>query len=545
MKQSEALLYARTLRTLRPAQLLGRARRALPSAAPKVRPAPPVREAAPLPPPAARNASLVGPTTIEHLGERGDVASPGDWTNEAQPLLWLYHLHYFDDLRASGSEQRSAWNDALLDRWIAEHPPGAAPGWDPYPTSIRIVNWVRWARAHGLPAGALASLATQARHLRKNLEFHLLGNHLLANAKALVFAGACFTGREAAEWTSKGLALLKRELAEQVLADGGHFERSPMYHSTILEDLLDLLALVRWTPDAFDDPEGLGERLGRVAGGMLDWLVRMSHPDGGIALFNDAALGHAPSPSALVEYAVRVGVRPPSPVQPGVTHLDASGYVRVERGRCVAFLDVGEIGPSYLAGHAHADTLSFECSVDGNRLAVNGGTSLYAPGPERQRQRGTAAHSTVEVDGADSSEVWASFRVARRARPIDLRIDDGLARIEVRCAHDGYRRLPGDVVHTRTWRLDERTLGVLDVVDGAFTSAVGRIHLHPHMRAEADGQAVVLHRTGAPATRIDAVKGSLELGDGVWAPRFGATLPNQHVRCVPDEGGRSRVQIAW
>ena len=81
----------------------------------------------------------------------------------------------------------------------------------------------------------------QVRFLRKRLEIHLLGNHLFANAKALVFAGLYFTGNEADEWLGKGLAILEREVPEQVLRDGGHFERSPMHHGIILEDLLDLL----------------------------------------------------------------------------------------------------------------------------------------------------------------------------------------------------------------------------------------------------------------------------------------------------------------
>ena len=81
----------------------------------------------------------------------------------------------------------------------------------------------------------------------------------------------------------------------------------------------------------------------------------------------------------------------------------------------MALLDVAPVGPDYLPGHAHADTLSFELSLFGQRVLVNSGTSQYEAGPERSRQRGTAAHNTVIVDGHDSSEVWAGFRVARRA----------------------------------------------------------------------------------------------------------------------------------
>ncbi|MFO1266416.1 MAG: heparinase II/III family protein [Rubrivivax sp.] len=111
---------------------------------------------------------------------------------------------------------------------------------------MRIVNWIKWFLA-GEPAQApwLASLAVQARWLAQRLEWHLLGNHLFANAKALFFAGLFFEGREADEWLATGARILERELPEQVLDDGGQFERSPMYHALALEDVLDLLNVLR------------------------------------------------------------------------------------------------------------------------------------------------------------------------------------------------------------------------------------------------------------------------------------------------------------
>ena len=65
----------------------------------------------------------------------------------------------------------------------------------------------------------------------------------------------------------------------------------------------------------------------------------------------------------------------------------------------VAIGDIGNVGPDYIPGHAHADTLSFEMSVFDMRFIVNSGTSVYGLGAERLRQRGTAAHSTVVIDG--------------------------------------------------------------------------------------------------------------------------------------------------
>ncbi len=175
---------------------------------------------------------------------------PAGWNDPRVEKLWLYNLHYFDDLMTADAPSRAHWHQALVSQWIAENPPGRGIGWEPYPTSLRIVNWIKWAIAgwsggeRRLNDAAMHSLATQARWLSNRLEYHLLGNHLLANAKAVVFAGLFFGGSEGNEWLRKGIGLLDRQASEQILADGGHFELSPMYHALVLEDLLDVTNLL-------------------------------------------------------------------------------------------------------------------------------------------------------------------------------------------------------------------------------------------------------------------------------------------------------------
>jgi len=475
------------------------------------------------------------------LGQEGDFVCASDWDDPARSALWRYHGHYFDDLRANGAEQRVEWNRALIQRWIDEVQPGLGVGWDPYPTSLRIVNWVRFGLGtERLTAAARHSLAVQARLLRRRLEHHLLGNHLLANAKALIFAGVYFSGPEAEEWLRKGVALLDRELREQVLADGGHFERSPMYHALVLEDLLDVLALAEAAPAALSAPPTWFD-LARSMGG---WLAAMAHPDGEISLFNDAAIGQAPSPAALETYARRLGLRPSATPNEDVLHLAASGFVRIQRGPLFALCDVGEIGPSYLPGHAHADTLTFEASLAGARWIVDSGTSHYEPGAERLRQRSTSAHNTVEVDGESSSEVWGSFRVARRAHPIGLEIERDVASgdVIVRCGHDGYRRASGKVVHRRTWRFGSRELSVRDELGGRYRRAIGRLHLHPEY--EVDQESRRLARSGAPAVtwNLDGARARVEAS--TWHPSFGATLASKALS-FDFERPSVRVDLKW
>jgi uncharacterized heparinase superfamily protein len=255
------------------------------------------------------------------------------------------------------------------------------------------------------------SLALQAAWLEKHIEWHLLGNHLFSNAKALVFAGLFFDGRDADRWLEKGLRILEREIPEQILSDGGQFELSPMYHSIATEDVLDLLNASEAWPGLVN-PEVV-EHWRQMAKKMLHWASVMQHPDGRIALLNDSAFGIAPELGELFSYAERLGLEFES-ASGALQHLEQSGYARIELGEAVLFADIGRIGPDYLPGHAHADTLCFGLSLFGDRWFVDTGCSTYEVCDERLRQRGTAAHNTVVVDGEDSSEVWSSFRVARR-----------------------------------------------------------------------------------------------------------------------------------
>jgi uncharacterized heparinase superfamily protein len=186
----------------------------------------------------------------------------------------------------------------------------------------------------------------------------------------------------------------------------------------------------------------------------------------------------------------------------------------------VALLDVGRIGPDYLPGHAHADTLSFELSVDDARIVVNGGTSTYS-GPRRPLERGTSAHSTVTVAGTDSSEIWSAFRVGRRARIVELTVEDA-GGLFVTAAHDGYRFLPGRPCHRRAWRLGRSGFSIVDEIIGGGNRAVARFPLHPEVSVEIDPD-----RHGATlgsGLRLDS-SAPIAAEPFAWSPEFGLSVP--------------------
>ncbi len=249
---------------------------------------------------------MLGAQTFRFLNETHALSETG-WNGQAYEKLWIYNLHYFDDLNAQRAHARNSWHEGLLERWVKENPPGFRNGWEPYPTSLRIVNWIKWSLAgNSLSDGCLDSLAVQARWLNKRFEWHLRGNHLFANAKAMLYAGVFFQGDEAENWLKKAIAVIAKELPEQVLADGGNFERSTMYHSIFLEDVFDLVNLASAYPDCIDD--SLLNTLVVTSVSMLGWMDGMLHPDGQISLFNDAAFHIAPEPAELHSYARRLGI---------------------------------------------------------------------------------------------------------------------------------------------------------------------------------------------------------------------------------------------
>ena len=521
------LKYWHTLRYLRPVQFYGRVWFRLKRPRPDLGDAPDLRvQNGEWGAPVAGPASMSGERDFIFLNKSGGVHKPTDWNDPARDKLWLYNLHYFDDLNAFNALDRQAWHAALIARWITDNPPGDGNGWEPYPLSLRIVNWIKWGLAgNELDPAWKHSLAVQTRFLRARLEWHLLGNHLFANAKALVFAGMFFAGEEADEWLEKGLAILSREIGEQILPDGGHFELSPMYHAIILEDMLDLINMARAYRECC--PASVTKNWCSTAESMFDWLAVMCHPDGEISFFNDAAFSIAAPLKELQSYGERSGLRSGKSPLDGITHLENSGYIRVQKDQMVAILDVGRIGPDYIPGHAHADTLSFELSLDGRRVIVNSGISQYGAGRERLFQRSSKAHNTLEIDGESSSEVWSGFRVARRARPFDLDIQQKDGEIIIVCSHDGYQRLKGRVTHRREWRFNNRSFEIIDRISGQYSTAFARYHLHPDVKLSGGGEHGDVDLPDGQTLHWQLIGGTARVHQTKWYPEFGKATSNQ------------------
>ncbi len=493
-----------------------------------------------------KKASLLNKDTFYFFYKSNSLSKIG-WNKNSDNIskLWRYNQHYFDDLNAIGSSKRTEWHKVLLENWINQNEVGKGVGWEPYPTSLRIINWIKWHfSGNKLSDKCLKSLALQARWLNKRIEWHILGNHLFSNAKALVFAGLFFSSKESDNWLKKGLEIINDELSEQVLDDGGNFERSPMYHSIFLEDLLDLVNISKTYTNVIKKQK-VNKWL-KVSAKMFRWLDTMTHPDGDISFFNDATFGFAPTLNELKKYNQRIGEKYSYFKFDKITHLQNSGYIRISKNNMIGVLDVGLIGPDYLPGHAHADTLSFELSLFSQRLLVNSGTSEYEISSVRQYERSTKAHNTVTVNGKNSSEVWSSFRVARRAYPFDLKVEEKENFESISCAHDGYKRITGKPIHRRNWKFFETSLIIKDHVEGPFKSAFAYFHFHPSVnisKKKNDEWDMYLSNGHKAILTVNTDKAFIE--KSYYSPEFGKKLNKYCLKVPLDKDLGSLVKISW
>jgi uncharacterized heparinase superfamily protein len=454
-----------------------------------------------------------------------------DWASKEMSKLWRYNLHYFDYLFDAGRSHDVQVR--LISDWIAKNPLGTGIGWEPYTLSLRIANWIKFFLQNDAPIQEewLQSLYRQALWLEKNIEYHILANHYLKNGVALFFAGIYFEGARADRWIKKGLKILLDEVAEQFLADGGHYERSPMYHSICVIDYLDVLNLAQNSQPVISLEETTQFRQRITAS--LNFLNDICLPDNEIALFNDSAFGIAPTPSQIFEYARRViGYEPPArPPGLAIYEQSASGYYTCRKEEDAIIIDCGQIGPDYQPGHAHCDTLSYELAINGRRVIVDSGVFDYEASPERAYARSTKAHNTVVVDGEEQSEIWGVFRVARRARPIQACIEqkaDGSVRFTG--AHDGYARLTGKPIHKRCMSYDGQQSWVIeDMLEGRGAHRMeSYIHIHPDFQAAESGASIrVLEPNGSPIAIIETLEaGQMRVEQGWYFPEFGVKREN-------------------
>ena len=393
----------------------------------------------------------------------------GIWDDRTLGDLWRYNLNYMDFILQPSLDvtEGVAWIEHFINSVDTNK-----IATDPYPISLRGINWIKFISLHWDKLSDAerrkidTSLYSQYRALYGHTERHLMANHYLENGFSLLFAAVYF--RDKFFWR-KAKKILEQQLKEQILHDGAHYELSPMYHCIILERVLDCYNLLdSIATSLFDDWDALRKLLNRKACQMLEWLDAIVIANDQIPLLNDSAYGIALLPKTLRNYAKSLGMKW------GSGALGISGYRRIVRPHYKAVLDMAPLGVSYNLGHSHADTGTFLLWVNGRELVVDTGTSTYSVGKQRDYERSTRAHNTVEVNHENSSKVWGAFRCAQRAQVMIEADGPDIFTL----THDGYH--DKGIICRRSFVCKDESLEIIDTIqNSASYDAVAYFHLSP------------------------------------------------------------------
>lgn len=500
---------------------------------------------------AVAKADRVRQGRFEFLNQERLLPDPVDWQLRCWPEvphLWRFCLQYHEfllDMAAAGLQHREpGWFDRawdLVGQWIEHNPPRDASrlgdAWHPYCISRRLPAWLLLWTASAPPdelaEPVLRSVACQASFLEHHLEWDVRGNHLVENAKALVMAGTFLDSPDADCWLRKGASILRRELAEQILPHGEHFERSPMYHAQMLEAVLDVGDVVRAVmPD-------LSELCSSTALRMAAFLKTILHPDGEIPLLGDSCLGETTPPGHLIARAGEAGekddlapdhhscsIRQPTAAQA------IGAYWAYRHDEDFLLFDAGPVGPDHLPAHAHADLLTFEASIQGRRVIVDSGVFDYQAGTMREYCRSTAAHNVLQIEDQDQCDMWSSFRMGYRGWPgrLETGLDHGFH--WARASHNAYRRL--GVPRVGRWMACRRggPWFCIDWAEGTERHELtNRLHLHPDVAVElVKNNEVHLNAAGLLLRLYYLLPGEISVAKGWYCPEFGRRVGNSVIQ---------------
>ena len=379
-----------------------------------------------------------------------------DWSFRDYGMLWTYNLNYFDWLHQPDISKEEGLE--TLSQFYSNPAEKNPIILHPYPTSLRIINSAKFIAKWNITEDWLYhELVADLKFLAGRLEYHLLANHLLENAFAL-YIGGLITNQD--EFTQNGKKLLIRELKEQVLNDGMHYERSPMYHLIILERLLDALNFAKANGDDLESM--LKSYAVSMTGLAMNWkgLVR-------IPMMQDSAYDIALTvPEILIYSKSLLGDDYPY----RSNDLKDSGYRKLNNGNFSLVANVGSIGPSYQPAHAHSDELSFELFYSGTPIIVDTGISTYEKNDTRFKERSSISHNCVSYNYQNLSDIWAGFRVGKRAI---VESKSGYDFIQATCKANR-------VLISRNFEVVSDSLLIEDKIErNKGLPAQGCLHLHP------------------------------------------------------------------
>ena len=460
------------------------------------------------------------------LNKVGYLRSKNDWNDSSQEKLWLYNLHYFDYLNTFKNYDNKKKNIDLILSWINDNPCPNGVGWEPYTISLRIVNWVKFLLNNKIDNSDInKSIIEQGEFLFNRPEYHIQANHLFSNAKAMLYVG-CFKNDEVSKKIfAKGLNILKKQICEQVLNDGAHFELSPMYHSLFLLDILDLINLYKAYPENFN--QNFKDKLLNSQKALYKWLISVQHIDQSLPFFNDTCNQISLEFQKINDYMSCLNLETDDIKKTDTLSNNLeSGFITLKKEKYFFIGDFSEVKSSYQPGHFHASTLSFELSLNEKKCFVNSGISTYEDNEDRLFQRSSNSYNTITIDNRSSSEVWSSFRLGNRVMNVKKEIISSADELVINSSHDGYIQQGFNCIHNRTFIFRNSSVFINDSIEGEYRNATCRYFLHPDVKIISANNNFINLQVGEDKFSINANQ-NLDINDSKYWPEFGKFIENK------------------
>lgn len=523
---------------------------------------------------------------------------PGEFLRESSPSgalrrVWEMNRHgYLFDLgRAhmlTGEQKYRDLGRQIISDWIEHNPPGTGVNWtSPLESAVRIVSWLEFLRMTGpdtltskLRSGIARILYAAAKRTDWDLSlFPNPNNHLAGEALLLLMAGIFLQGASRLKrWRNIGITLLNTYAANQFGEEGSPGEQSPGYLMFVIEIYLYAGYILKTTSSEEGFSHDTRQRIMKA----LAFLHTLRETLGYIPNVGDNDDAHLLACydcedkrlDRLLSLGKRIlAIRSPIPTQrriaadssvPSENHSpvksgeesiisQCDGWIAippaVESPWGILFLAT-PLGLPPLYGHGHADALSILISLYGRPVVTDPGTYRYGEKEWRDFFRSTRAHATVEAGNRDQADQVDTF-TWEKPYSCSWKVVQDKDPVIIRAGHNGYMRLPEQIVHERILQRSGKTIIIKDSLassNGREFSASLVWPIHPSVRVDTEEnetillkirkQECVLTIRGPGLLRIS--RGDTTPMGGWFSPVFEECSPSTTV--IMDASGR---QISW
>lgn len=405
------------------------------------------------------------------------------WGFEHLEWTWLG----YDDPQEL-SEKEIAVHKAWIKEWQNNYPIAGDPQylrqyWMPHSVCLRILNWIRY---DALFYGCLDSdfrkqilefVYKNSLFLSDNVEYGVGGNHLIENAVALIIAGVYFDNRQ---WRKQGRKILNNAASEQFFADGGHVERSPMYHLLMCQRFLTAYDTLSHTGVKCQD-------IRKVAHAATEFIKKIRPPDDTIPLLNDSVFFEGLRLTECLKYAESVGITTTEVEQ--MKTSPHTGYYWLENQKERFLIPAHEVAVPHIPGHAHVHPGHFCFWVNETRVFTDTGVYGYLSGKRRANARSIRSHNTVQVADKDPVHTGSSFWLWGQINPVvEYEPDETKLRMSYSVNNFGVPSYS----HERTVSFKSGSWMITDSVRSQDFPVINRLHVHPDCEAKFEKEQAIV-----------------------------------------------------